>query len=43
LWFNLIQSHFSAWHGFRPYEREWWRFTLRGELFPDTYFDFPVR
>ena len=30
-------------HGFRPYEREWWHFTLRGEPFPDTYFDFPVR
>src|SRR6202140_2659053 len=23
--------------GFRPYEREWWHFTLRGEPFPDTY------
>ena len=30
-------------HGFRPYDREWWHFTLRGEPFPDTYFDFPVR
>jgi D-alanyl-D-alanine dipeptidase len=30
-------------HGFRPYEKEWWHFTLRGEPFPDTYFDFPVR
>jgi D-alanyl-D-alanine dipeptidase len=29
--------------GFRPYDREWWHFTLRGEPFPDTYFDFPVR
>lgn len=29
--------------GFRPYEKEWWHFTLRGEPFPDTYFDFPVR
>lgn len=29
--------------GFRPYAREWWHFTLRGEPFPDTYFDFPVR
>ena len=29
--------------GFRPYEREWWHFTLRGEPFPGTYFDFPVR
>ena len=29
--------------GFRPYVREWWHFTLRGEPFPGTYFDFPVR
>jgi zinc D-Ala-D-Ala dipeptidase len=29
--------------GFRPYQREWWHFTLAGEPFPDTYFDFPVR
>jgi len=29
--------------GFRPYEKEWWHFTLRHEPFPDTYFDFPVR
>lgn len=30
-------------HGFRPYEREWWHFTLKDEPFPETYFDFPVR
>jgi D-alanyl-D-alanine dipeptidase len=29
--------------GFRPHDEEWWHFTLRGEPFPDTYFDFPVR
>jgi len=29
--------------GFRPYDREWWHFTLRGEPFPATYFDFPVK
>ena len=29
--------------GFRGYDREWWHFTLRGEPFPNTYFDFPVR
>jgi D-alanyl-D-alanine dipeptidase len=29
--------------GFRPYDREWWHFTLRGEPFPETYFDFPVK
>jgi len=29
--------------GFRPYDREWWHFTLSREPFPQTYFDFPVR
>jgi D-alanyl-D-alanine dipeptidase len=29
--------------GFRPYAKEWWHFTLGGEPFPKTYFDFPVR
>jgi zinc D-Ala-D-Ala dipeptidase len=28
--------------GFRGYDKEWWHFTLRNELFPQTYFDFPV-
>lgn len=30
-------------HGFKPYECEWWHFTLADEPFPDTYFNFPVR
>lgn len=30
-------------HGFRPYAQEWWHFTLNGEPFPETYFDFPVQ
>jgi zinc D-Ala-D-Ala dipeptidase len=29
--------------GFRPYDHEWWHFTLRHEPFPASYFDFPVR
>lgn len=29
--------------GFRPYDKEWWHFTLANEPFPGTYFDFPVR
>ncbi|WP_367326022.1 M15 family metallopeptidase [Streptomyces sp. HUAS ZL42] len=28
--------------GLINYEKEWWHFTLAGEPFPDTYFDFPV-
>jgi zinc D-Ala-D-Ala dipeptidase len=30
-------------HGFRGYDKEWWHFTLRGEPFPETFFDFPVK
>ena len=30
-------------HGFRNYPKEWWHFTLRGEPFPNTYFDFPIK
>jgi D-alanyl-D-alanine dipeptidase len=29
--------------GFRPYDKEWWHYTLADEPFPDTYFDVPVR
>ena len=29
--------------GLRAYEKEWWHFTLRGEPYPESYFDFPVR
>lgn len=30
-------------HGFKPYENEWWHFTLKDEPYPDTYFVFPLR
>ena len=30
-------------HGFRPYDEEWWHFTLRNEPYPNTYFTFPVK
>jgi D-alanyl-D-alanine dipeptidase len=30
-------------HGFKPYNKEFWHFTLKDEPFPETYFDFPVR
>ena len=30
-------------HGFKPLAEEWWHFTLKDELYPDTYFDFPVK
>lgn len=28
--------------GFEPFDYEWWHFTLKGEPYPDTYFEFPV-
>ncbi len=29
-------------HGFMNYAKEWWHFTLKGEPFPQTYFDFAI-
>ena len=29
-------------HGFKPYDEEWWHFTLKNEPYPNTYFTFPV-
>lgn len=29
--------------GFRAYSKEWWHYTLRGEPYPKTYFDYVVR
>jgi D-alanyl-D-alanine dipeptidase len=28
--------------GFSSYAREWWHYTLDGDPYPDTYFDFPI-
>jgi zinc D-Ala-D-Ala dipeptidase len=28
--------------GFAPYDNEWWHFTLRGEPYPEKYFNFPI-
>ncbi len=30
-------------HGFKPYQEEWWHFTLINEPYPETYFNFPVQ
>ena len=27
-------------YGFKPYDKEWWHFTLNNEPFPEDYFDF---
>ena len=29
-------------NGFKPYDREWWHYTLIAEPFPNTYFDFDI-
>jgi len=29
--------------GFKPYNKEWWHYTLIDEPFPDVYFDFDIR
>jgi D-alanyl-D-alanine dipeptidase len=39
---QLLQR-FMLKFGFRNYPKEWWHFTLRGEPFRDTYFDFTVK
>jgi D-alanyl-D-alanine dipeptidase len=28
--------------GFSSYDCEWWHYTLKGEPYPNTYFDFPI-
>lgn len=38
---QLLQSIMIK-YGFRNYPKEWWHFTLRGEPFPNTYFDFDI-
>ncbi|ULC58945.1 M15 family metallopeptidase [Flaviramulus sp. BrNp1-15] len=39
---QLLQKIMST-YGFRNYPKEWWHFTLRGEPFPNTFFDFPIK
>ena len=38
---SLLRKQMTA-NGFRPYDKEWWHFTLNEEPFPQTYFDFPI-
>jgi zinc D-Ala-D-Ala dipeptidase len=40
---RALLAQAMARRGYRPYEKEWWHFTLRHEPYPATYFDFPVR
>lgn len=36
---NLLRLGMQRFN-FIPYAQEWWHYTLKGEPFPDTYFDF---
>lgn len=38
---SLLKDVMSR-HGFKPYSKEWWHYTLKDEPYPDTYFDFDV-
>ncbi|MCL2065292.1 MAG: M15 family metallopeptidase [Candidatus Cloacimonetes bacterium] len=40
---RLILKNAMIKAGFRPYDEEWWHYTLENEPFPDTYFDFLVK
>ena len=40
---RLILRRAMLAHGFKPYDCEWWHFTLANEPYPDTYFTFPVQ
>ena len=37
----ILQKAMTS-HGFKPYDCEWWHFTLLDEPFPNTYFTFPI-
>ncbi len=40
---RMILRNVMLKNGFKPYENEWWHFTLHNEPFPNTYFNFPVK
>ena len=39
---KLLKSLMSK-HGFRPYSKEWWHYTLNNEPFKETYYNFQVK
>ncbi len=40
---RMLLSLLMEKHGFVPYPKEWWHFTLKNEPYPGTYFDFPIQ
>ena len=39
---RLLLKSLMERHGFRNYRKEWWHYSLRREVYPKTFFDFPV-
>lgn len=39
---RLLLKSLMEKHGFKNYWREWWHFGFVNELYPDTFFNFPV-
>lgn len=40
---RLLLRRLMIKHGFKPYNKEWWHFTLKNEPYPKNYFNFKVR
>ena len=40
---RMILVSLMAAHNFTNYDGEWWHYSLQGEPFPETYFDFPIQ
>lgn len=40
---RLLLRNLMLSNGFKPYENEWWHFTLKNEPYPKTYFNFPIK
>jgi D-alanyl-D-alanine dipeptidase len=40
---RMLLRHVMEEHGFMPYSKEWWHFTLKNEPYPNTYFNFPIK
>lgn len=40
---RLLLRKIMIHNNFKPYDLEWWHFTLKNEPYPNTYFDFPIQ
>lgn len=40
---RLLLRNVMIRHGFKPYDNEWWHFTLKNEPYPSQWFNFPVQ